>query len=123
MKKAMKSTLSHKRTFLLTLLGYVIIGAASSGFYQQRYFHQEGLTPFFWITFGIVGSIVLIFKNIFGGNKAAAVFVDLCFIIPVVFIPLIPARHDIMLILMLLYACAFVALYVFKNYKSKDIDA
>lgn len=118
----MKPTFSHKKYFTLTLLGYVIIGAASSGFYQQRYFHEEGLTPFVWIGFGLVGAIILIVKNILDGNKVRAVLTDLCFIIPTVLIPLIPARHDVMLIVMLVYACAFIALYVFKNYKGKKLD-
>lgn len=118
----MKPTFSHKKYFTLTLLGYVIIGAASSGFYQQRYFHEEGLTPFVWIGFGLVGAIILIVKNILDGNKVRAALTDLCFIIPTVLIPLIPARHDVMLIVMLVYACAFIALYVFKNYKGKKLD-
>ena len=109
-----------KKNFTLTLLGYVIIGAASSGFYQQRYFHEEGLTPFVWIGFGLVGAIILIVKNILDGNKVRAALIDLCFIIPTVLIPLIPARHDVMLIVMLVYACAFIALYVFKNYKYRN---
>lgn len=117
----MKHTFSHKKDFILTLLGYIIIGAASSGFYQQRYFHEEGLPTFAWIAFGLVGSILLIAKNIIGNNKKTrSVFVDLCFILPTVLIPLIPARHDIMLILMLAYVCVFVALYVFKNYRFID---
>ncbi len=115
----MKSRLSNKKNFTLTLLGYIIIGAASSGFYQQRYFGEEGINPFFWIGFAVVGSIILLAKNILDGNKLQMVFVDLCFIVPTVFIPLIPARHDIMMILMLVYVCAFIALYVFKNYKDK----
>lgn len=118
----MKPTFSHKKYFTLTLLGYVIIGAASSGFYQQRYFHEEGLTPFVWIGFGLVGAIILIVKNILDGNKVRAALTDLCFIIPTVLILLIPARHDVMLIVMLVYACAFIALYVFKNYKGKKLD-
>ena len=118
----MKPAFSHKKYFTLTLLGYVIIGAASSGFYQQRYFHEEGLTPFVWIGFGLVGAIILIVKNILDGNKVRAALTDLCFIIPTVLIPLIPARHDVMLIVMLVYACAFIALYVFKNYKGKKLD-
>lgn len=120
----MKPTFSRKKNFVLTLLGYIIIGAASSGFYQQRYFQEEGLTPFVWIGFGLVGSILLVTKNILGSNnKLHSVFVDLCFILPAVLIPLIPARHDIMLILMLVYVCVFLVLYVFKNYKGKKIDA
>ncbi len=56
----MKSELSTKKLLSFTLLGYVIIGAASSGFYQQRYFNEEGLPPFFWIGLAVVGSILLI---------------------------------------------------------------
>ena len=111
-----------KKNFALTLLGYVIIGAASSGFYQQHYFGEEGLSPFVWIGVGLVGAIILIAKNILYGNKVCAALTDLCFIIPTVLIPLIPARHDVMLIVMLVYACAFIALYVFKNYKGKKLD-
>jgi len=108
-----------KKNFALTLLGYILIGAASSGFHQQRYFGEEGLSPFVWIGLGLVGAIILIAKNILDGNKVRAALTDLCFIIPTVLIPLIPARHDIMLVLMLAYACAFIVLYVFKNYKDK----
>lgn len=108
-----------KKNFALTLLGYVIIGAASSGFYQQRYFGEEGLSPFVWIGLGLFGAIILIVKNILDGNKVRAALIDLCFIVPTVFIPLIPARHDVMLILMLVYACSFIALYVFKKYRDK----
>ncbi len=114
----MKPAFSHKKYFTFTLLGYVIIGAASSGFYQQRYFHEEGLTPFVWICFGLVGSILLVMKNLLGSNnKLHSVFWDLWFVLPVVLVPLIPVRHDIMLILMLVYACAFLVLYVIKNKK------
>lgn len=113
----MRPALSSKRSFLLTLMGYIIIGAASNGFYQHYYFSHEGTSPFAWVAVGLAGSIVLITKNVLGDNKARAIFVDLCFVFPTVFIPFIPARHDVMLILMLAYACIFIALYVFKNYK------
>ena len=111
--------LSRKKFFILTLLGYIIIGASSSGFYQQRYFHEEGLTPLVWVCFGFAGGILLLVKNILGSNNnLRAIFFDLCLVLPAVLIPLIPARHDVMLILMLLYVCAFIIFYVIKNYKA-----
>ena len=117
----MKPIFSQKKHFVLTLLGYIVVGAASSGFYQQRYFHEESLPPLAWIGIGFVGSILLLVKNILGSdNKLRSAICDLCLVIPTVLIPLIPARHDIALVLMLAYVCAFSALYVFKNYKEKS---
>lgn len=119
----MNTSFSYKKCFNLTLLGYIIIGAASSGFYQQRYFHEESLAPFVWISFGLIGSILLVAKNIFGSdNKLHSACVDICFILPTVLIPLIPARYDMMLMLMLVYVCVFIVLYVFKNYKRMKMD-
>ena len=70
-----------------------------------------------WVCFGFAGGILLLAKNILG-NNIRTIFFDLCLVLPAVLIPLIPARHDVMLILMLLYVCAFIIFYVIKNYKA-----
>lgn len=117
----MKNMFSERKYFILTILGYVVIGACSSGFYQNLYFSEDSLPTWFWIVFGAFGSIILVAKNILGGkDKQRFIFKDIFYVIPTVFLPLIPIGHDIALILTLIYMCVFIGLFTLKsNYWKK----
>ena len=117
----MKYKISYQKYYKLALLGYILFEGSCSGFYQYLYFHEETLPPMAWIFGAFIGSIILVLKNILGStNKFRSILLDFVFIIPVLFIPKIPPRHDIMMLLMLVYACAFVVIYYLKNYYKGD---
>ena len=117
----MNPKISHQKYCKLALLGYGIIGASCNGFYQYLYFHAKTFPLLFWVFCAFIGSIILVAKNILGSNdKFRSILLDFSFIIPVVFIPRIPPRHDIMMILMLVYACAFVIIFGKKNHNKVD---
>lgn len=117
----MKPKISHQKYYKLALLGYILFGECCNGFYQYIYFHDESLPPTVWILGAFIGSVILVAKNILGStNKFRSILIDFSFIIPVLFIPKIPPRHDITMILMLVYACVFVVVYFRKNYYKVD---
>lgn len=105
-------------TFRLSLVGYVIICAASSGFYQGRFWGGEA-PPWFWAALALVGGIIVMLKDMgyYHKYKKLLLLLDLIFIIPILAIPLIPIRHDLSLILMLIYGVVFLLLYIFDYYK------
>lgn len=120
-KFAMNPKISYQKYYKLSLLGYMIIGASCNGFYQYLYFQAKTFPPLFWVLSAFIGSIILVSKNILGSNdKIRSILLDFSFIIPVVFIPRIPPRHDIMMILMLVYACTFVIIFGKKNHDKVD---
>lgn len=108
-----------KSAFSLTVWGYVLIGAASNGFYQQRFFSDTGMPSFFWPLVAIVGIGLLGIKNRFLDKGVWPLLVDLCYVLPTVLIPLTPLRHDWAMVAMLVYACTFLIVFIFRNFKNK----
>lgn len=104
-----------------TIFGYATIGAASSGFYQQRFWGMDspGAPPLIlWVFVAAIGSILLLLKEIKLNRKQqeSLLLVDVLFILPVITIPLLPIRHDFALVFMLAYGVCFLFAY-FKVYK------
>ena len=96
----------------------MLVGAASNGLYQKQYFQENGPALIFWVLVGVVGVIMLILKNHrLQEHKLLDAFIDLCFVLPTILIPLIPVRHDLALISMLIYASIFLIVFVYKHYK------
>lgn len=108
-------------TFRLSLVGYVIICAASSGFYQGRFWGREA-PAWLWIALALVGGIVVLMKDMshYRKNKKLLFHWDLIFLIPVFAIPLIPIRHDFSLIIMLIYGVVFLLFYILIYYKKSN---
>lgn len=107
--------------FRYTNFGYAIICAASSGFYQQRFWGMDspGAPPLLlWVFVAAIGGILLLLKEIKLNQKQqkSLLLVDTLFILPVIAIPLLPIRHDFALVLMLAYAVCFLLAYL-KVYK------
>lgn len=120
-KFAMNPKISHQKYYKLSLLGYTIIGASCNGFYQYFYFHVEGFPPLVWVLGAFIGSVILVIKNILGStNKFRSIFTDFSFMLPVLLIPRIPPRHDIMMLLMFLYFAVFIVIFCRKNYYKVD---
>lgn len=109
-----------KNTFRLALVGYVIICAASSGFYQDR-FWGSAIPPLFWIAIALIGGIFLIVKDLLFCKRKLKLLIwrDVSFVVPVVSIPLLPLRHDFALILMLVFGIAYLLLYIYGFYQVK----
>lgn len=108
-----------------TLFGYVLVGAACNGFYQQRYINQDGIPFYFWILVGVLGNIILISKNMKlkeKRRKMRAILVDLCFVLPTITVGILlaPIFHDWSLIIMLGYSCVFVVIFALKNYNKEQ---
>ena len=120
-KFVMKPKISYQKYYKLSLLGYMIICASCNGFYQYLYFHVDILPPLVWIFGAFIGSIILVAKNILGStNIFRSILLDFSFIIPVVFIPRIPPRHDVMMILMFVYFFVFITIFCKKNHNKVD---
>lgn len=107
--------------FRYTNFGYAIICAASSGYYQQRFWEIDGSGApplLLWIFVAAIGGILLLLKEIKLNQqqKKSLFWVDVIFILPVIFIPALPIRHDFALVLMLVYAVGFLLAYL-KVYK------
>lgn len=108
--------------FRFTNFGYAIICAASSGYYQQRFWGMDspGAPPLLlWTIIAAIGGILLLLKEIklHHQQQKSLLLVDAVFIIPVVATPLLPIRHDFALVLMLVYAVSFLIAYlrVYRN--------
>lgn len=107
--------------FRYTNFGYAIICAASSGFYQQRFWGMDspGAPPLLmWLFVAAIGGSLLLIKEIKLNQKQqrSLLLVDALFIFPIIAIPLLPIRHDFALVLMLTYAVCFLLAYL-KVYK------
>lgn len=99
-----------------TLWGYVLVGAASSGFYQQWYGVDDSLPIFGWVVMAAVGIVLLAAKNRTLPDKRQGVVVDLAYLLPTLLLPQLPIGHDAALAVMLGYACVFVLGYVAWQY-------
>lgn len=71
-----------------------------------------------WIFIAAIGGILLLVKEIklHQRQQKTLLVVDAIFILPVIFIPTLPIRHDFALVLMLIYAVGFLCAYL-KIYK------
>ena len=116
------------KTFNYTLLGYILSCGAASGYYQQIFWGMDspGVPPLlFWYCIAAAGGILLLIKEIrlHRADKKSMVLFDAVYIIPVIFLPSLPVRHDFALIFMLVYAAIFITVYVlmfFKTFKKKN---
>lgn len=116
------------KSFNYTLIGYIAVCGASSGYYQQIFWgaDSQGAPPLLiWYCLAFIGGILLLIKEIRlhrAGKKSMLLF-DAVYIIPVIFLPSLPVRHDFALIFMLIYAVVFITVYVlmfFKTFKKKN---
>lgn len=122
------------KTFNYILIGYILICGASSGYYQQIFWGTDSQSApplLMWYCLAAAGIILLLIKEIRlhrAGKKSMLLF-DAVYIIPVIFLPSLPVRHDFALIFMLIYAAAFITVYIlmffktFKKKKDKNIKA
>lgn len=104
--------------FKLSIVGYVLICVASSGFYQRKFWGNEA-PAWLWIALALLGSIFLLLKEInhYKEHQRLLLTLDLSFIIPVIVIPMIPIRHDFSLIIMLVYGIGYILTYILSYYK------
>lgn len=114
----MNTNTQHNSSFKLTLIGYILISAASNGFYQNRFWNDETIL-WLWIALALTGSIMLLMKDITHFKKYQKLLMpkDLLFIIPVITIPLLPIRHDFSLMITLIYEIVYILIYIFSYYK------
>lgn len=108
-------------SFRYTNFGYAIICAASSGYHQQLFWGMDrpGAPPLLlWVFMAAIGGILLLLKEIklHQLQQKSLLLVDAIFILPVIFVPSLPIRHDFALVMMLVYAVAFLLAYL-KIYK------
>ena len=116
------------KTFNYTLIGYILICGASSGYYQQIFWGMDspGAPPLLmWYCMAFVGGILLLIKEIrlYRAEKKPMLLFDAVYIIPVIFLPSLPVRYDFALIFMLIYSVVFITFYVlmfFKTFKKKN---
>ena len=111
------------KSFNFTLLSYIIICGAASGDYQQIFWGMDspGAPPLLmWYGLAAAGGILLLIKEIrlHRDDKKSMLLFDAVYIIPVIFLPSLPVRHDFALIFMLIYAAAFIAVYIISFYKT-----
>ncbi len=116
------------KIFNCTLLSYILICGAASGYYQQIFWGMDspGAPPLLmWYCIAVAGGILLLIKEIrlHRDYKKSMLLFDAVYIIPVMFLPSLPVRNDFALIFMLIYAAAFIAIYIiyfFKTFKKKN---
>lgn len=116
------------KMFNCTLLGYILICGAASGYYQQIFWGMDspGAPPLLmWYCIAVAGGILLLIKEIrfHRADKKLMLLFDVVYIIPVMFLPSLPVRHDFALIFMLIYAAVFITVYVlmfFKTFRKKN---
>ena len=96
-----------------SIIGYILIAGASLGFYQSRFFLLNA-PEYFWISMALIGSIFIAIRDHHYYCKYHQLLFnyDMLFCIPAISIPLIPIRHDIALILMILYCAIYVSLFL-----------
>lgn len=112
------------KMFNYTLLGYILTCGAASGYYQQIFWEIDspGAPPLFiWYCLAVTGGILLLIKEIrlHRADKKSMLLFDAVYIIPVMFLPSLPIRHDFALI----FVAVFIAVYVlifFKTFKKKN---
>jgi len=108
-------------TFRLSVVGYVIVCVASSGFNQGRFWGGEA-PAWLWISLALIGGIVVLIKDInhYHRSKKLLLQWDLIFLIPVLTIPIVPIRHDFNLTFLIIYEMLFFILYIFSYYKGSN---
>ena len=108
-------------TFRLSVIGYMIIFVASSGFNQERFWGREAPT-WFWIILALIGGIVVLIKDMSHYHKSKRLLLhwDLIFLIPVFTIPIISINHDFNLTIMTIYGILFFIFYIFSYYKGSN---
>lgn len=115
------------KMFNYTLLGYILTCGAASGYYQQIFWEMDSLGApplFIWYCLAVTGGILLLIKEIrlHRADKKSMLLFDAVYIIPVIFLPCLPLRHDVALIIMLVYASIFITVYIlmfFKTFRNK----
>ncbi|MDR1689832.1 MAG: helix-turn-helix domain-containing protein [Clostridiales bacterium] len=105
----------------LTLLGFILIGAASSGYYRDRFFRSDTALPIFiWAFMGFLGTVLLVIKDYLNYKKSGQHLFgyDLMFIFSVLIIPAMPVRHDFAMIAMHVFAVVYAVVFLRKTARS-----
>lgn len=106
-----------KNAYAATLLGYVLVSAASNLFYHTLFLQSDGVPLVLSVLLGAAGLFVLARHH--GRTGRRALLTDLAFVLPVLLLPLLPVGHSLALGIMTAYACIFVALFAYRNHPGR----
>ena len=108
-----------KNAFAETLLGYVLVSAASNLFYHTLFLQSDGVPLLLSVLLGAAGLFVLARKHGRAGPRRRAVLADLAFVLPVLLLPLLPVGHSLALGITTAYACLFAVVFVLRNHPGR----